>query len=350
VHVVVPDAIDDPRRPSGGNRYDRQLCDGLTRAGWTVVEHAVPDSWPTLGDAGRRALAALLADIPDDALVLVDGLVAAPGANVLVPEAERHRLVVLVHAPVAADSPHRTGERVALHAARAVVVPSGWARDRVATAYGLARGVVHVAEPGVRAARLATGTADGTGFLCVAAVAPHKGHDVLLDALAQVRDPRWRCVVAGSLEEDPDFVAALRTRAAAHGLTRHLRLTGPLTETELDAEFGSADLLVHPSRGETYGMAVAEALARGVPVVASAVGGVPEAVASAPDGARPALLVPPGDPDALAHALRRWLAEPGLRRHLRRAARARRRTLPDWSHTTAGVVRALRAASGDAAR
>src|SRR5947209_17609238 len=105
VHVVVPDGIDDPARPSGGNAYDRRVCRGLTSLGWSVHEHAVPGCWPRLDAASFAALAAVLQGIPDGAVVLLDGLVACTAPEVLVPQARRVRVVVLVHMPLG----HRPG-------------------------------------------------------------------------------------------------------------------------------------------------------------------------------------------------------------------------------------------------
>ena len=112
---------------------------------------------------------------------------------------------------------------------------------------------------------------------------------------------------------------------------------GPLTGGDLAGSYGSADLLVLASRSETYGMVVTEALAHGLPVVATEVGGVPEALGHGADGVRPGLLVPPGDPAALGAALRAWLGDAELRRRLRRAAGERRASLSGWS-TTASVL------------
>ena len=100
VHVVVPDGIDDPARPSGGNTYDRQLCRGLASLGWSVHEHAVAGCWPRPGAASLAALAGVVERIPDDAVVLLDGLVASVAPEVLAPQAGRLRLVVLVHMPL----------------------------------------------------------------------------------------------------------------------------------------------------------------------------------------------------------------------------------------------------------
>jgi glycosyltransferase involved in cell wall biosynthesis len=180
-------------------------------------------------------------------------------------------------------------------------------------------------------------------LICVAAVTPHKGYDVLAQALAKLADVPWTCLCVGSLTRDPDFVDQLRHQLAADGLTDRMRLAGPLTGTELDARYAAADLLVLASRGETYGMVVTEALARGIPVLATAVGGLPEALGRAPDGSRPGLLVPPDDPAALAGALRRWLTDADVRRRLRGSARGRRSTLTGWSVTARQVGDALAA-------
>lgn len=92
-------------------------------------------------------------------------------------------------------------------------------------------------------------------------------------------------------------------------------------------------------------MVIAEALARGLPVVATDVGGVPEALGHGLDGTRPGLLVPAGDPAALRGALRAWLEDAELRRRLRAAARERRTSLSDWSTTSSAVAAALQRAA-----
>jgi glycosyltransferase involved in cell wall biosynthesis len=335
VHVVVPEGIDDPARPSGGNTFDRRVCDGLAATGWSVHVHAVSGSWPRPDARSLAALAEAVSAIGDGALVMVDGLVASASPSVLVPEAERLRLVVLVHMPLATDE-----ERDVLSAAASVVTTSAWARRAILELYSLPAGRAHVAEPGVDAADLATGTATAGALLSVAAVIPGKGHDVLLDALATLGG-RWRCLCVGSLERDPAFAGGLRRRARADGLDGRVRFSGPKTGRDLARAYGAADVLVLPSRSETYGMVVTEALARGLPVVAAEVGGVPEAMGHGADGTRPGLLVRPDDPAALRDALRVWLESPGLRRRLRRAARERRASLVGWSSTTSALAEVL---------
>jgi glycosyltransferase involved in cell wall biosynthesis len=235
----------------------------------------------------------------------------------------------------------RTQERAVLSAAVAVVTTSTWTRSWLLDRYTLSPARVHVAEPGVDAAEIARGTAAGGELLCVAAVTPGKGQDVLLAALATLTDLSWRCVCVGTLTRDPGFVERLGHQARDGGIGDRVRFAGPRTGADLDVEYANADALVLATRAETYGMVVTEALARGLPVVATTVGGVPEALGRGDNGSRPGLLVPPGDPTALAAALRCWLGDTILRQRFRKVARERRVTLTGWSATAVQISRIL---------
>jgi glycosyltransferase involved in cell wall biosynthesis len=351
VHVVLPDGVDDPERPSGGNIYDGRICAGLRVIGWSVVLHVVPGPWPVPDAAARAALTETVAAIPDGELVLLDGLIALTVPDVVVPQGLRLRVVVLVHMPIGLDdplgvsSPVATGERAVLSAATAVVTTSAWTRDLLLDRYRLPPERLHVAEPGVDPAGLATGSAAGGELLCVAAVAPHKGHDVLFAALTMIADLSWRCVCVGTLDRDPGFVHTLCRQARVAGIDDRVSLVGTRTGADLEITYAAADLLVVASRAETYGMVVTEALARGIPVVATDVGGLPAALGRGSDGRRPGLLVPPGDGATLAAALRRWLGESVLRQQLRLSAGERRATLSDWSVTSDRISRVLAGAA-----
>jgi glycosyltransferase involved in cell wall biosynthesis len=235
----------------------------------------------------------------------------------------------------------RARERDVLAAAAAVVTTSAWTRRRLGELYALPADHVRVAEPGADAACLAAGTASGGSLLCVAAVTPDKGHHVLLAALATAADLSWRCDCVGSLDRAPSFADGVRRRAGERGLGDRVRFPGPLVGPALDRAYAAADLLVLPSHAETYGMVVTEALARGLPVLATEVGGVTEALGHGEGGTRPGLLVPPGDPAALGAALRKWLCDAELRARLRRAAHERRATLRPWTATASAVADVL---------
>jgi glycosyltransferase involved in cell wall biosynthesis len=152
-------------------------------------------------------------------------------------------------------------------------------------------------------------------------------------------------VCAGSLRRNPGYVAQVRQMIGQSALGDRVRLVGPKTGEQLATTYAAADLVVLASRAETYGMVVTEALARGIPVLATAAGAVPETLGHAPDGSVPGLLVPPGDTTALGGALRRWLGEHDLRSRLKTSALHRRGMLQGWgetSRTLAGVLERLR--------
>ncbi|WP_127356570.1 glycosyltransferase family 4 protein [Actinacidiphila soli] len=346
VHVVVPGDVDDVTAPSGGNVFDRRVKECLAAAGRPVREIAVPGTWPRPDAFARGRLARSLAALPDGAVVLLDGLVACGVPDIVVPQAPRLRLAVLVHLPLGDETGLTPAlaaeldalERETLRGVSLVVATSPWAARRLAEHHGLSADRVHVVTPGTDPAPLAPGTDGASRLLCVASVTPRKGQDRLVEALATLADLPWSCVCVGPLGHDPEYVARLRELIAQHGLGERVRLAGPLTGQPLETAYAAADLLVLPSRAETYGMVVTEALMRGIPVLATATGGVPDALGKAPDGSLPGMLVPPQEPPhenaALAEALRRWLDDGGRRRRLRTSARQRRDTLQGWDEAS----------------
>ncbi|MDY0908837.1 glycosyltransferase family 4 protein [Microbacterium sp. CFBP9034] len=334
VYFLVPEGVDDPERVSGGNVFDRRLSNGLSRAGWEVRQVEVGVG----SDAEARAA---LADVPTGGLVLIDGLVAGRAADAVEAGARRLRIVVLAHMVSASfDDPDPRAiddeERV-LRAARRVIVTSEWTRSELVDRRIVSPDRVSVASPGVdEVASVRAGTPAGGGMLCVGVVAPHKGQDLLVEALAGLVARPWHCTITGSLTADPVFADQVAARAADAGIADRITMTGVLTGDELDAEYRNADLLVAPSRVESYGMAIADALSRGIPVVATAVGGIPATVAPV----QAALLVPP-ERAALRAALDSWLTDPALRARLTADARRAGAALPTWNDTIGRVSDAL---------
>jgi glycosyltransferase involved in cell wall biosynthesis len=351
VRVIVPEGFDDPGQPSGGNIYDRRVCAGLAQAGWDVLVTTVAGAWPVSGPDARANLARIVSAIPDGATVLIDGLIASTAPAQLLPHADRIRMTVLLHMPQAndldahAEASAQHSERDVLRAAAGVVATSEWTRQQVLARYAIPARRVHVAQPGVD--RVAAQARPVRGqLICVGVLSRHKGQDLLIEALAELADLDWQCVLAGPLDRDPVYVEQLRTRITHLRYGHRIRLAGVLSGPALSRAYATADLLVAPSRSETYGMTVTEAIAYGLPVIAAEVGGLPEALGSTADGTRPGQLVPPGDPAALAAALGYWLRDEGHRNRLRAAAKERRATLRGWDQTTQEVANALTAHSG----
>ncbi|WP_335618050.1 glycosyltransferase family 4 protein [Lentzea guizhouensis] len=318
MHFVLPADVADPGSPSGGNVYDLRVGGGLHQI-------AVAGDWPRPSDAG--ALRQALAGIPDGEVVLLDGLVSCGVPEVVVPHARRLKLAVLVHLPLADETgldpvtAHEldVAERQVLHAAAAVIATSPTAAHGIKTRHGLKH--VHVVVPGTDPAPQATGTDGRTNLLCVASITPRKGQDVLVRALQRTNhDWRLTCVGPHSpfLREIPR--------------DDRVSFPGPLVGEALTSAYVNADLFVLASRNETYGMVVTEALAHGLPVIASS---VPDALQ---DGG---LLLPPADENAFEAALTRWFEDRRFRAALRVRAARRRATLSTWDESTQDLRRAL---------
>ncbi|GAA1942728.1 glycosyltransferase family 4 protein [Microbacterium deminutum] len=335
VHLVVPDDIDDQARVSGGNVCDRRVRDGLIGLGWTVRVSPVAVDAPA-------AAHQVLSHVPDGELVLIDGLVATRSPAAVEVASERLRIVVLAHMVSAAfpdaDPRDVDGERRALWVPRAVIATSAWTRSELLSRNLVPFSPVVVALPGSDDAVAATGTPSGGALLCVGVVAPHKGQDTLVEALANLEPGApWTCTIVGSLESSPEFAERVARLAEEAGLGDRVRMAGVLGADELDRAYRRADLLVAPSRAESYGMAIADALRRGIPVVASSAGGIPQTVARS----HAAVLVPPGEPRALSTALQRWMVDPALRARLADEARRGRSDLPRWDDSIQRIAKTL---------
>lgn len=323
---VVPEGINDAATPSGGNRYDVRVIEELARRGWRIHVDEVPGTWPLPGARDAAGVGRRLGALPERSVVLIDGLLSCGLATTLLEHARRLTLVLLMHMPQGELAEQRIAQEAA-----AVVATSPWTRRWLSRSYGIRWDRVHVVEPGVDPAELAKPSSHGGRLLQVAAVLSHKGHDVLVDALALLGGTRWQCVCVGAHHADPQFSEQVTARRDRAGLSQQVSFVGPLSGSALDNAFLRSDVLLAPSLMESYGMVVTEALARGLPVIASDVGGVAEALGVDDTGVRPGILVPPADPVALADALRRWLDDEVLRARLRAAARRRRSTLVGWA-------------------
>ena len=329
---------------TGGYEYDRQVVDGLRALAWEVMVHGLDASFPAPTLSALAHARSTLARIPDGARVLVDGLAFGAMPEIAAAEARRLRLVALVHHPLALETGLENGHAEALRASEThalasarLVVTTSVATARALADYGVAFERTVVVEPSTDPAPLSRGTHGRVlELLCVSTVVPRKGHAVLLEALAPLVDRPWRLTCVGSLARAPKTVAALRQQVARMRLAGRVRLAGDVDRVALARYYDRADAFVLATLHEGYGMALAEALAHGLPIVSTQAGAVPETVP--PDAG---LLVPPGNPVALRAALARLFDEPDLRASLAAGARAARGRLPTWAESCARLARAL---------
>ncbi len=324
----------DPDLATGGTIYDRRLAEGLRERGWQVDWLRLPDGFPFPDEQAVAASAQAFAALPRGTLLLVDGLALGVLPELAREQSQRLRLLGLVHHPLGYEDglDHETAtqliasERAALRWPRRILCTSQTTARTLEDHFGVEPQRVVVIEPGTDPAPLARGSGGPeVQLLAVGAVIPRKRFDRLVRALARLPELPWHLTVVGSLERAPQAVAALRAAIAETGLGDRVTLAGELRGEALEAAFDRADLFVSASAYEGYGMALSEALARGLPIVAVAGGAVADWLP-----ADAALLVPPRDEEALARALARAIGDAALRAHLKKGAIAARAHLPRW--------------------
>lgn len=335
---------------TGGYAYDRRIACALEHRGWTVERVSLDGAFPFPDAAALAHADAACGALTDATLAIVDGLAFGAMPQVALRHAARLRWVALVHHPLwletglptTTQAALREGEQRALAVARRVIVTSKHtARDVAAMDVPTAR--IVVVEPGTERAPLEEPPECGEppgkhpqgedpvgpSLLCVATLTPRKGHLVLIEALSGLLDRRWTLHCVGSDLRDPAASAAIRDALRRHRMEGRVRLHGEVDDAMLRRFYGRADAFVLASHHEGYGMAYAEALARGLPVVGTRAGATADTVP--PDAG---VLVPPADAPALRAALARLLDDHGWRASLTRGARRARLRLPDWE--TAG--------------
>ncbi len=346
VDLLVPGSIETL---TGGYIYDRRILAGLTGQGWQTRVLGLPPGFPTPPAAELDAAAAVLEGIPRGRIVVIDGLALAGLVPALPAQRARLRLVALVHHPLAYETGLDAALAAELHAAEKaglaeverIIVTSRWTR-RALAGFDVDPERIGVVEPGTDPADPHRGSG-GTelNLLCVASLTARKGHDLLLAALAGLKDRRWHLYCAGSATREPEVGARVRAQIHALGLDERTTLLGELAPTELEHYYDAADLFVLASHLEGYGMAFAEALAHGLPIVATSGGAIADTVP-----AEAGLLVPVGNIAALRAALARVLDDPAELARLNVGAAAARVGLPTWDDAATRFARELESVLG----
>jgi len=337
----------DLATPTGGYGYDRRIIEELRRLGWQVDVANIGDGFPFPSIAQRATALAILSAVPAGCPMVLDGLAfgALPEAGAL---RSRTPLIALVHQPLALDpgldttqsEVFRESERASLAAAAHVVVTSEATARIVIADYDVPPQCVSVVRPGNDPVPPAPGSKDAVvRLLSIGSVVPGKGYDLLIAALVTLADMPWRLTIAGDRTRNPAAAAQLDADIEAYGLGDRVAVLGAVLPERIDELYLASDIFVLASRFEGYGMALAEAIAHGLPVVSTTAGAIPDTV---PAGA--GLLVPPDNTTALAQALRRLIADPPERQRLATNARAAAAKLPTWQDSArlfAGAIETI---------
>ncbi len=335
----------DLATPTGGYVYDRRVMALLPAHGVEARVLSLPGSFPFPSQADLEATRAALEAVPADEVILADGLAwgAYPPA---LAAAIRAPVIALCHHPLGLEaglSPDQArgfidNERAILGLSDHVIVTSNATRATLVEQFAVAANGITVAEPGVdRAAPARGGGSETVQMIAVGSIVPRKGYDILVDALIQVKDLDWGLRIVGALDRAPEAVAALNAQIAASGLAERITFTGAADDAQLAALYDASDLFVSASRYEGYGMVLAEAMVRGLPIVCTTGGAAAD---TAPDSA--ALKAPPEDAGALADALRRAASDANLRARLAANALAASDSLPTWDSAAQTIARVVR--------
>lgn len=323
VTFAVPGSLDTL---TGGFLYDRHIITGLRQCGWSVNVLDVGQGFPCPDKNTRQQACEAFRRDTSTAPLVVDGL--ALGA---LPEAARQvsatrPLIGLVHHPLFLESGHSAetrerlyeSEKIALSHTKHVITTSRETRDRVASDFQVPSNRVTNVEPGIKRPDTPPSYRDAAhvNILSVGTLIPRKGHDRLIEALATLRDLAWTLRIIGSAELDPNHARTLRALVATHDLGDRVIFADKVSDTELEDHYATSDVFALASDYEGYGIAFAEAILRGLPVIGTTGGAIKDTV---PEGT--GILVPPGDADALRAALKDLLAFPQRRRIFAAAAR-----------------------------
>ena len=330
-----------PRRPlalfvpapfsaiSGGYLYDRRMVEGLRARGHAVSVVELAGTHPLPEAAAEAAAAAALAALAADTLPVIDGL-GLPAFVALAETLAARGAVGLIHHPTALETglnaeALRARELALFPALPRLIATSRLTAERLVADFAVPAARVGVVEPGTDPAPRATGTQNPIRILSVGTLVPRKGHDVLLRALGRLTDLEWELQIVGA-PRDAVHAHGLAALAEELGIAQRVRFLGELAGDALEAAYAAADIFALATHWEGYGMAAAEALARGLPCAITQGGAIADVVPKAA-----CVLAPPGDHNSLSRALRRVIFDAGLRAQMAEAAWEAGQALPRWA-------------------
>jgi glycosyltransferase involved in cell wall biosynthesis len=341
VSLIVPAPFD---QVSGGYAYDRRMVEGLRLGGHSVAVVELAGRFPLSDDVSRESACASWDRLAEHTRPVIDGL-ALPAFSGMEDALAARGAVGLIHHPTALETGFSDAERTMLRGIERrlyprlhrIIVTSEATAERLASDFAVDRPRIAVVVPGIDDAPRSTGSGGPTcRILSVGAVVPRKGHDVLMRSLSRLPDLNWHLTIAGSMRRNPAWSASLVALAAELRITSQVRFAGEVTGAELEPLWHSADLFALTTWFEGYGMAVAEALRRGLPAAVTSGGAAAKLV-----DPEAGVICEPGDQVQLTKALRRLIFSASLRQEMGDAAWRIGQKLPGWDAQAQAFAQAI---------
>lgn len=341
----------DLSSPTGGYAYDRRIIVGLKSLGWEIqligLGEGYPFPNPAQAEQAKEQLQRLVPGVP----MVIDGLALGALPAVAACVAEHHPLIALIHHPLAFEfglgeeqaALLKQSETEALrHASKVIANSRATARD-LNQHYGVSMDRIDVVLPGTDRSmhqrerlQITHGNRDAIRLLSVGSIIPRKGFHDLITALAPLADLPWTLSIAGDTTRNAGAFEQLIGDITRFGFEGRVQVLGAVSDSELNNLYNQADVFVLASLFEGYGMVYAEAMAYGLPIIATSAGAIPDTVPS-----EAGLLVRAGDVPALTLALKTVIEDAPYRARLSSGALRAAAQQPTWDQAAQQFAAAL---------
>ncbi len=332
IHFIIPGDIDTP---TGGYRYDRAILDEWRKAGIAHELISLEGAFPFPTHSDVEECIAKVNTLSGARSIVVDGLAGGASAKLMEALSYQAPLTALIHHPLCLENGLSVAEAIRLkgeeqkglaHTSQVITTSKATAKT-VHDLFGYPQNRIRTVLPGVERGPISQPSADKpVRLICIGSVIERKGHRDLIAALRNLTELGWVLDCYGATEFDPSLYRELTSMVEAAELTTRIRFHGAVGAEELEAAYGNADVFVLASHYEGYGMAYAEAIVRGLPVLGTTAGAIPDTVPEACG-----ILIEPGNQKALEGALQTMIEEPETRKIFHEAAVKHEPDFPSWT-------------------